>query len=101
MYRETFSKSLKTETSVNQWTPAPNGIDGPSQASIQCAQTKPKVNCVCDAFLDALKGRLNTNLQNIITAHVCKSPPDLDAGLLLVAKLRGDCYLCSWIAMLD
>lgn len=48
-----------------------------------------KVNRICDAFLATLEKRLDTNLQNLVTAHVCKSPPDLDAGLQLVARLRG------------
>ncbi|KAJ6135871.1 hypothetical protein N7512_001031 [Penicillium capsulatum] len=47
-----------------------------------------KVNTICDAFLGILQTRLDTNLQNLMTAHVCKSPPDLDAGLSLVANLR-------------
>ncbi|KAJ5569907.1 uncharacterized protein N7459_009337 [Penicillium hispanicum] len=47
-----------------------------------------KVNSICDAFLVVLQSRMNTNLQNLITAHVCKSPPDLEAGLGLVANLR-------------
>jgi len=34
---------------------------------------------------------VDTNLQNLVTAHVCKSPPDLEAGLQLVARLRGKC----------
>ncbi|MCJ1283838.1 hypothetical protein MMC26_003169 [Xylographa opegraphella] len=49
---------------------------------------KPKINIICDAFLQALQPCASTNLQNIITAHVCKSPPDLEAGLLEVAKLQ-------------
>ncbi|KAJ5232465.1 hypothetical protein N7468_005421 [Penicillium chermesinum] len=49
-----------------------------------------KVNTICDAFLAVLQNRLDTNLQNLITAHVCKSPPDLEAGLGLAARLRGD-----------
>lgn len=50
--------------------------------------SKPsKVNTVCDAILKALQTRKSTNLQNIMTAHVCKSPPALDDGLLLVADL--------------
>ncbi|MCJ1392237.1 hypothetical protein MMC18_005104 [Xylographa bjoerkii] len=49
-----------------------------------------KINNICDAFLEALQLRASTNLQNIITAHVCKSPPDLEAGLLEVAKLQRD-----------
>lgn len=48
-----------------------------------------KVNRICDAFLTVLSGRIDTNLQNLVTAHVCKSPPDLDSGLELVATLRG------------
>ncbi|KAG5947862.1 hypothetical protein E4U53_006374 [Claviceps sorghi] len=46
-----------------------------------------KVNTVCDAILKALQARKGTHLQNIITAHVCKSPPALDDGLSLVAEL--------------
>lgn len=51
--------------------------------------TRPsfKVNIVCDAILKALQARKATNIQNIITAHVCKSPPALDDGLMLVAEL--------------
>lgn len=48
-----------------------------------------KVNAICDAFLAVLQYRMDTNLQNLVTAHVCKSPPDLEAGLELVAGLRG------------
>ncbi|KAJ6031230.1 hypothetical protein N7540_001962 [Penicillium herquei] len=47
-----------------------------------------KVNTICNGFLAVLQSRLDTNLQNLITAHVCKSPPDLEAGLKLVARLR-------------
>jgi len=28
-------------------------------------------------------------MQNLITAHVCKEPPDLDGGLRIVSRLRG------------
>lgn len=49
-----------------------------------------KVNRICDAFLAALKTRTATNLQNIITANVCKSPPALDDGLLVVSQLMRD-----------
>lgn len=49
------------------------------------------MNRICDAFLATLKNRVDTNLQNLVTAHVCKSPPDLEAGLQLVARLRGKC----------
>jgi elongator complex protein 1 len=47
-----------------------------------------KVNRVCDAFLTALKNKVSTNLQNVVTAHVCKRPPDFRAALQLIADLR-------------
>ena len=31
---------------------------------------------------------LSTNLQNIVTAYICKLPPDYDSALLLIAKLQ-------------
>ena len=46
-----------------------------------------KVNNICDAFLAVLHRRAATNLQNVITSHLCKIPPDLDAGLSEVASL--------------
>ncbi|KAL8905894.1 MAG: hypothetical protein Q9171_006493 [Xanthocarpia ochracea] len=46
-----------------------------------------KVNKICNAFLEALLGR-KANVKNMITAQVCKSPPDLDAGLLEIVRLR-------------
>ncbi len=47
----------------------------------------PKVNTICDAFLKALQAQKNANLQNIITANVCKDPPALEDGLRIVADL--------------
>ena len=47
-----------------------------------------KVNKICDAFLDALGNRTSTHFQNIVTAHVCKIPPNLDEGLSQIAGLR-------------
>ncbi|KAL4775486.1 IKI3 family-domain-containing protein [Aspergillus nidulans var. acristatus] len=49
-----------------------------------------KVNRICDGFLTALEKRSDTNLHNLITAHVCKLPPDLESGLRLVARLRDE-----------
>ncbi|KAH8685628.1 elongator complex protein-like protein 1 [Tricladium varicosporioides] len=51
---------------------------------------KSKVNKICDAFLEVLKTRTATNLQNIITANVCKLPPALEDGLHVVAQLMKD-----------
>lgn len=49
--------------------------------------TPSKVNCVCDSILKTLQARKGTNLQNIITANVCKNPPALEDGLQVVAEL--------------
>ena len=47
-----------------------------------------KVNRICEAFLTVLLPKLSTNLQNVVTAYVCKSPPDLDHALLLIGRLK-------------
>ncbi|KAE8353910.1 IKI3 family-domain-containing protein [Aspergillus coremiiformis] len=60
-----------------------NAVTGPKAPA-----KDSKVNRICDAFLAALDKRIDTNLHNLVTAHVCKSPPDLVAGLQLVARLR-------------
>ncbi|OJK03766.1 hypothetical protein ASPACDRAFT_1863344 [Aspergillus aculeatus ATCC 16872] len=73
LYKDTLKK--KTED------PALAALSTPSSKS-------SKVNRICDAFLSTLEKRLDTNLHNLITAYVCKSPPDLEAGLQLVARLR-------------
>lgn len=72
MYQDT--KRPRTETAITPSTPAPN-------------PTTSKVNTICDALLKALQSRKATNLQNIITSHVCKDPPALDDGLIIVAEL--------------
>ncbi|EMC97050.1 hypothetical protein BAUCODRAFT_46874, partial [Baudoinia panamericana UAMH 10762] len=47
-----------------------------------------KVNNICEAFLHEFRKQTSPSLQNIVTAYVCKSPPDLEAGLALVSDLR-------------
>ncbi|KAB5585850.1 IKI3 family protein [Coniochaeta sp. 2T2.1] len=49
-----------------------------------------KVNAICDAVLKTLQTHKNANLQNIITAHVCKNPPALDDALQMVAGLMSE-----------
>ncbi|KAL8708632.1 MAG: hypothetical protein Q9225_007574 [Loekoesia sp. 1 TL-2023] len=46
-----------------------------------------KINKICNTFLESLSGR-KANVKNMITAQVCKSPPDFDAGLLEIVRLR-------------
>jgi len=59
-----------------------------SAATLQNPTEGSKINRICNAFLAALESKQDTHLQNIVTAYVCKSPPDLESGLKLVAKLR-------------
>ena len=55
---------------------------GPSSSEI--------ITKVCDAFRTELEKRdLATYVNSILTAHVVKTPPDHEAGLALLLKLRG------------
>jgi IKI3 family len=83
LYKDTLKLSKAEAEAIGQ-TSVHAGVKKPWTAS-----KEGKINSICDAFLAALKNKLDTNLQNTVTAHVCKSPPDLDAGLQLVADLRG------------
>ncbi|KAI9828566.1 MAG: hypothetical protein M1819_006558 [Sarea resinae] len=85
MYKETLQKD---DNAMNGQ--AINGVNGASTAKLAATSSTSKINKICDAFLEVLQNRASTNLQNIITAHVCKSPPDLNAGLLVAAKLRAE-----------
>lgn len=73
MYKETF-KSKDLESKIKQPQTA---IDN-------------KVNQICDAFLAVFEQPQykESHLQNAITAHVCKTPPDLEAGLEMIGKLQ-------------
>lgn len=80
---ETMYKNTKTSKEA-----AMADVNAPSQekpASLRNGNSK--VNRICDSVLETLKGRKDTNLQNIITANVCKNPPALEDGLIEVAKL--------------
>ncbi|KAH7149809.1 IKI3 family-domain-containing protein [Dactylonectria estremocensis] len=76
MYQDTKRSKIQlpATTATSDLPPAPRS-------------SAAKVNAICDALLSGLQSRKDTNLQNIITAHVCKSPPALDDGLNLVADL--------------
>ncbi|KAF1810268.1 IKI3 family protein [Eremomyces bilateralis CBS 781.70] len=51
--------------------------------------TESKVNRICKAFLTVLSPRADKHLQNIVSAYVCMSPPDLEGGLRIVSGLQG------------
>jgi elongator complex protein 1 len=79
------SRSLKVELLPEEsvTTAKPGAL-----TDVSMAAQSGKVNRICDAFLAALQSKTSTNLQNIITAHVCKRPPDFSTALQLVADLR-------------
>lgn len=76
MYKET----LKTKEQV-------------SKPMLSREQVENKVNRICDAFLAVLEQPQykEAHLQNIITAHVSKTPPDLETGLKMIGRLQGMC----------
>jgi elongator complex protein 1 len=79
------SRSLKVELLPEEsMTTAKPGTLPDASVAVQSG----KVNRICDAFLSALESKASTNLQNIVTAHVCKRPPDFNTALQLVADLR-------------
>ena len=47
-----------------------------------------KVNRICEEFLKVLVDRPPEYLQNVLSAHVCKVPPDMNAALQEIAELR-------------
>jgi elongator complex protein 1 len=62
------------------------------RAKISTAQIESKVNRVCDAFLATLEQSQykEDHFQNLITAHVCKVPADLESGLEMIGRLQGN-----------
>ncbi|KAF2127337.1 elongator complex protein 1 [Dothidotthia symphoricarpi CBS 119687] len=73
MYKETLkAKDLVTKSRLSQ------------------QQIDTKVNSICDAFLAVLEQSQykENHLQNIITSHVCKVPPALEAGLDMIGRLQ-------------
>lgn len=73
MYKETLkAKDLVTKSKLSQ------------------QQIDSKVNSICDAFLAVLEQPQykEDHLQNIITSHVCKVPPALEAGLDMIGRLQ-------------
>jgi len=61
------------------------------RAKVSTAQVESKVNRICDAFLATLEQSQykKHHFQNLITAHVCKVPADLESGLEMIGRLQG------------
>ena len=62
-----------------------------TKAKTSPTQGESKVNRICDAFLAILEQpqHKDQRFQNLITAHVCKVPPDLESGLEMIGRLQG------------
>lgn len=86
---ENVSETMYRETLAPTEAPVLSGTVNGDSALLSSTSTS-KVNRICDAFLQELEHHSLTRLQNIVTAHVCKNPPDLEGGLRLVSKLRAE-----------
>ncbi|TDZ31137.1 Elongator complex protein 1 [Colletotrichum spinosum] len=84
-YIDLFLSSLRDED-VSQ-TMYRDTKNKSTEAATADAANSSKINKICDAILKSLQSKKSTNLQNIITAHVCKDPPALEDGLTLVSEL--------------
>jgi len=82
MYKETIPRQADPTHALT------SGVQNLALGGASITPMTSKVNRICDAFLTVLQDRYATNLQNVITAHVCKLPPDLEAGLGVVKGLR-------------
>ena len=52
-------------------------------------KSQNKVNRICNALLYFFQDQDGRYLQNEITAHTCKVPPDLETALRTVSTYRG------------
>ncbi|KAK4667213.1 putative elongator complex protein 1 [Podospora pseudopauciseta] len=82
-----FLSTLKEEDVTRTMYKDTKAGAAPQSQEAETAAKESKINKICDAVLAKLKTQKNANLQNIITAHVCKNPPALDDGLRVVADL--------------
>ncbi|EXJ58709.1 hypothetical protein A1O7_06138 [Cladophialophora yegresii CBS 114405] len=88
---EDVTKTLYRDTTLPATTTASaTGTAQPQSQDARPHQPAPgsKVNRIADAFLSALAARpTSSSIQTIITAHVCKRPPDLPSALSLISRL--------------
>ncbi|OQU96819.1 hypothetical protein CLAIMM_02846 [Cladophialophora immunda] len=82
---EDVTQTLYRDTTL-QSQPEP---EPPSASNLKPPNVVPgsKINKIADAFLSSLASKSSSYLQTIITAHVCKRPPDLFSALTLVSTL--------------
>lgn len=88
LYNDTLSKSGARDLGEDKLILGSHGLTNSTVNHVANEAQDSKVNRVCKAFLSCLQPRISKHLQNIITAHVCRRPPDLVSALALVASLR-------------
>lgn len=81
---EDVTQTLYQDTSKQ----ADLAINGTSTSATAIVSNRNKVNTICDNLISALEKKDASYLPNIVTAHVCKRPPDVNAALTLVSSLR-------------
>ena len=81
---EDVSQTLYKDTSAGQTR------EGQTKQELET-----KVNTICQNFIDVLNPFVKERLQNLVTAHASKHPPDLESALLLVGSLRGKHEACK------
>ena len=84
---ENVSETLYRETLAPEETPKTNGVTNENAGS-HTPIVDSKMNRICNAFLHEFQVNSATRLQNTVTVHVCKKPPDLESGLRLVSELQ-------------
>ncbi|CAK7274901.1 Putative elongator complex protein 1 [Sporothrix epigloea] len=87
---EDVSQTMYKDTKNVKISSAFRSQEAVQVASAPATVSANKVNTICDAVLAELAARRKSNLQNLITAHVSKTPPAIDDGLSMVAQLVGD-----------
>ncbi|KAK9466881.1 IKI3 family-domain-containing protein [Lipomyces arxii] len=101
-YLDLFMSGLTNEdvTKTIYKATMPTGVDETAMASLSLEPVtadkamedhKSKINRICDAILGVLlQSYSKSHTQSIITAYVCKHPPDIEAALTLIANFGHD-----------
>lgn len=85
---EDVTSTIYRETLALEEEPHANGLTNGEKPHTPPTASASKMNRICDAFLEVLQKDPVARLQNIVTGHVCKNPPDLESGLRLISTLR-------------
>jgi elongator complex protein 1 len=87
-----FNISRNEDVSQTMYRESSKAKDLVLKTGLAPSLAESKVNRVCDAFLSTLQQEQYKKIhwQNLITAHVCKVPADLESGLEMIGRLHGN-----------